>query len=60
MVLQANPNIICGGTLHSSLLGIGTPMFVLNVALLPFGTLAVLVFGKNSAECTILTHPKSL
>jgi hypothetical protein len=46
-VLNANPSITCGGEQHNSMVGISTPMFLLNVALLPCGTLAVLVFGKN-------------
>jgi hypothetical protein len=46
-VLHANPNIVCGDSMHNSLVGISVPMFFLNVALLPCGTLAVLVFGKK-------------
>ena len=47
-VLNANPSITCEGELHKSMVGISTPMFLLNVALLPCGTLAVLVFGEKS------------
>jgi hypothetical protein len=47
LVLQANPNIVCGDTLHSNLVGISTPLLLLNVALLPCGTLAVLGLGMS-------------
>ena len=47
LVLQANPNIVCGDTMHNNLVGISTPLLLLNVALLPCGTLAVLVLGMH-------------
>lgn len=45
LVLQANPNIVCGDTIHNNLVGISTPLLLLNIALFPCGTLAVLGFG---------------
>ena len=48
LVLQANPNIVCGDALHNGMVGISTPMLLLNFALFPCGTLAIMFFGKNS------------
>ena len=47
-VLQANPNVVCGDALHNGMVGISTPMLLLNFALLPCGTFAIMFFGKNS------------